>query len=159
MCRKAVLSLSSELTLAERHQLPSANKPSVTLIFFPLGEEKMNSQSILCLCRYRNSIRLAFTIAAFTALFLTATGQSQAQTGYGASRAQATVPSTPPPSNRPLRGQRHVARGAARGATLGAVGGAITGDAGKGAAAGAAMGGLAGGMRRRDQRLQNQQQQ
>ena len=42
----------------------------------------MNSQSILC-C-YRDSIRLAFTIAAFTALLLTVTGQSQAQTGYDA---------------------------------------------------------------------------
>jgi outer membrane lipoprotein SlyB len=111
----------------------------------------MNSQSILC-C-YRDRIRLAFTIAAFTALFLTGTRQSQAQTGYDTTGAQATVPSTSPPSNRPLRAQRHVARGAARGAALGAVGGAVTGDAGKGAAAGAAMGGLAGGMRRRDQRL------
>jgi hypothetical protein len=117
----------------------------------------MNPQAILFF--NRNGVRISFTIAAFIVLFLTATGQGQAQTGYNASGAQATVPSsTSPPSNRPLRGQRHVARGAARGAALGAVGGAITGDAGKGAAAGAAMGGLAGGMRRRDQRLQQNQQ-
>src|SRR5262249_55675423 len=124
-------------------------------IIFPEGKS-MNSRSSLH--GYGSSIRFAFTIATFTALLLTAIGQSQAQTGYDATGAQTTVPSTSP-SNRPLRPQRHVARGAARGAALGAVGGAITGDASKGAAAGAAMGGLAGGMRRRDQRLRQGQQQ
>ena len=135
---------------------------------------------------HRSSVRLAFAVVVLPVLLLTgsaraqdiyaypAKGQSQAQqdrdryechswavkqTGFDPSRAQASAPSPPPPSNQPLPPQGHIVRGAGRGAALGAVGGAITGDAGKGAAAGAAMGGLAGGMRRRQQRLQQNQQQ
>lgn len=65
--------------------------------------------------------------------------------------------SEPPPSAAQEEGQ--VVRGAARGAALGAVVGAIAGDAGTGAAAGAAGGALMGGMRRRDARIENEQQQ
>jgi Glycine-zipper domain len=135
---------------------------------------------------HRSSVRLALAIVALPVLLLTgssraqdiyaypAKGQSQAQqdrdryechswavkqTGFDPSRAQASAPSPPPPSNQPRPPQGHVVRGAGRGAALGAVGGAITGDAGKGAAAGAAMGGLAGGFRRRDQKLQQNRQQ
>jgi hypothetical protein len=95
-------------------------------------------------------------ILAFTALFMTGSSSGQGSYPYpatGQSQAQPGAIGAPP-----ARPQRHVARGAARGAALGAVGGAISGNAGTGAAAGAAMGGLAGGMRRRDQRLRQNQQ-
>jgi uncharacterized membrane protein len=97
--------------------------------------------------RHWSNRRMALAIAALPLLLLAVP-----------SRAQYAAPATHPTSSQPMPPQGHITRGAARGAALGAVGGAITGDAGKGAAAGAAMGGLAGGMRRRDQRLQRNQQ-
>jgi hypothetical protein len=99
-------------------------------------------------------------VLAFTALFLTGSSSGQSSYPYPATgQSQAQPGAMGAPSYQPVRPQRHVARGAARGAALGAVGGAITGNAGTGAAAGAAMGGLAGGMRRRDQRLRQNQPQ
>lgn len=81
------------------------------------------------------------------------------QTGFDPSNPQAGIANAPGPQ--PYQSsQPHVLKGAGRGAALGAVGGAITGNAGKGAAAGAAMGGLAGGFKRRDEKVNqaNQQQ-
>jgi hypothetical protein len=83
------------------------------------------------------------------------------QTGFDPSQAQqaAPAPAPAPPtagtSSPPASGQ--VLRGAGRGAAVGAIGGAIGGDAGKGAAIGAATGGAIGALRRRDQRIANEQ--
>jgi OmpA family protein len=74
------------------------------------------------------------------------------QTGVDPTRAQASMPTPPPP-----RGG--VFRGAARGAAVGAIGGAIAGDAGEGAAIGAATGGVIGGMKQRGQARSQQQAQ
>ncbi len=72
------------------------------------------------------------------------------QTGFDPTRAQAAAVPAPQQGGQVLRG-------GARGAAAGAIGGAIAGDAGKGAAIGAAVGGFAGLLRRRDQRVQQQQ--
>jgi len=74
---------------------------------------------------------------------------AQSQTGFNpaaAVNATAAAPSS-----------GHAVRGAARGAALGAIGGAIAGDAGKGAAIGAAVGGTGGALKRRRERINNEQ--
>lgn len=76
------------------------------------------------------------------------------QSGFDPSRPQ-MAQAPPPPQTGP---QGQVLRGAGRGAAIGAVGGAIGGDAGKGAAIGAATGALFGGMRRREERMAQEQQ-
>jgi len=76
------------------------------------------------------------------------------QTGFNPMSSASTQVSAPPPTGP----QPNAVRGAARGAAAGAVVGAVAGDAGKGAAAGAAGGALVGGVRRRDQRIAQEQQ-
>ena len=74
---------------------------------------------------------------------------AQSQTGFNPAAAVQAAPAAP--------SSGHAVRGAARGAALGAIGGAIAGDAGKGAAVGAAVGGTGGLMRRRQERVHNEQ--
>lgn len=74
---------------------------------------------------------------------------AQSQTGFNPANAQSAVAAAP--------SSGHAVRGAARGAALGAIGGAIAGDAGKGAAIGAAVGGTGGLLRRRQERVANEQ--
>ena len=74
---------------------------------------------------------------------------ASSQTGFNPAAASTAVPAETTGG--------HAVRGAARGAALGAVGGAIAGDAGKGAAIGAAVGGTGGLLKRRRERIANEQ--